>query len=699
MNVDWVDVFCGNGDALMPRPGSLCAKWFFPKAQCGNTVPHAARPFRMATAGLYSGGYPTGYGVNAPNTNGRPPKFAPRLEAAGFTHFHHSGTGGIEAYYNYLRVTPVLEGGARTPLRAENRVAVTREEARPGWYCAGLENGIRAELAVADMAALHRYAFPRENASLSVDFAQAGLDKSFGPNFHHTPEEAGVKKTSPQRAEGFMTLYGLTLYASVWCPDSAGCEASQTGVVFALGANRAARLALGFSFHSAEEARAHLDAAPDFDEAVKRAREEWEEALSAIRVETPDADLKRCFYSMLYHTLVKPARLDDTSPYDGSPRYHMDFSTLWDLYKTQLPLVLACYPDEAAGMVNSLLATGEKHGLLSCAVILNNRPDFCDYQARMLACYFVCSAHQHKIGGVDWRGALETLWRDLQSPRNAQFISAGATGRNTHILDLADGCHCLAQLAADLGDAEKHAELARLAKHWRNAYDETTGMLRADREYYEGTFANYSFRLLHDMRGRIELCGGVKKFEEALDRFFGFGCDDAKQQVDPRDHETMRQGFALGRFEGYNNEPDMETPYNYIFAGRHDKLCDIVTAGMTELFSAARDGLPGNNDSGGLSSCYIWNTLGIFPAFASRFFLLGRPFFERAELRLDKGKTLAILAHGLTPGARYVRRVAFNGADLRRFWLATGELLSGGTLEFWMSESPCDTSDCVAPDF
>ena len=701
MAVDWVDVFCGSGDAILPRPGSLCAKWFFPKAQCGNTVPHAARPFRMATAGPYTGGYPCGYGVNAPNCNGRPPKFARRLEVSGFTHFHHSGTGGIGTYYNYFRVTPVVS--QKPPYL--DRVAVTREEARPGWYRAELENGVRAQLAVADMAAAHVYTFRDAGGIIAVDFAQAGLDASFGEHFHHTPEEVYVRLVSRQEAEGHMRINGLTLHVSVRCEgahishvfDDAviprllldlrkANPSGPAGVVFALGEKRGTRVTLGFSFHSVESARARAKTAPTHEAAAERALGEWEAALSSIRVETPDENLKRCFYSMLHHSLTKPARLDDPSPHDGAASHYSDFTTLWDQYKTQLPLVSAFYPNEAAGMVDSLLAIGKKHGLLPCAILLDNRADICDYQARMLACHFICSAHRMGVAGVDWRGALEVLWADLRHPRNAAFLESGQAERNTHILDLADGCHCLARLAADVGDDEKRAELERLARHWRNAYDPATGMLRADREYYEGTHANYSFRLLHDMPGRIEMIGGPRAFEAALDRFFGFGAEDAKQQLDPNDGETMRDGFALGRFEGFNNEPDMEAPYNYIFAGRHDRLCEILTAGMTELFSAAREGLPGNNDSGGLSSCYAWNTLGIFPAPVSGYWLLGRPFFERAELRLGNGKTLVILAHGLTPQTCYVTRVALNGRGLKNFWISSEEFFNGGTLEFWMSE-------------
>jgi len=494
-----------------------------------------------------------------------------------------------------------------------------------------------------------------------------------------------------------MKLYGLTLHAHIHCPDAADCTITPTTATFTFPNFPISKfpnfsLAIGFSFHCPEHARANCDAAPDFDTAARLAHDEWEAALSAIEIDTPDPESKRRFYSQFYHSLIKPARLDDPSPYDASPSYYMDFATLWDQYKTQLPLVLTLYPDRAADMCDSLVEIGRKHGLIPCAIILNNRTDFCDMQARMLASYVICSAYNLGVAGIDYRAALEVMWSDLQTPRNAQFLATGFTERNTHILDLADACHYLAQLAADLGDTPKHDELTRLSRHWRNAYDPSTGLLRTDKEYYEGTAANYSFRLLHDMPARIAIAGGPRAFELALDRFFGLdGGEDAVQQTDPRDHETMRRGFALGRFEGFNNEPDMETPYNYIFVGRHDKLCDILTAGMNELFSADSVGLPGNNDSGGLSSCFIWNTLGIFPAFASRFFLLGRPFYPRATLRLPLGKILTILAHDLTPTTPYVHRITFNSTPVTDYRLPAKELLSGGTLEFWMGHDKAPT--------
>jgi hypothetical protein len=57
---------------------------------------------------VYSGAYPTGYGLYQLNTEGVPPQLYDTQIASGFTHFQQSGTGAIRKY-NYFRVTPMLE--------------------------------------------------------------------------------------------------------------------------------------------------------------------------------------------------------------------------------------------------------------------------------------------------------------------------------------------------------------------------------------------------------------------------------------------------------------------------------------------------------------------------------------------------------------------------------------------------------------
>jgi putative alpha-1,2-mannosidase len=236
----------------------------------------------------------------------------------------------------------------------------------------------------------------------------------------------------------------------------------------------------------------------------------------------------------------------------------------------------------------------------------------------------------------------------------------------------------------------KPAVRDRAAEHtgkWVNAYDRNTGLLRKSGEYYEGTLYNYSFRLLENMDDRIGLFRTPEAFVKALDRFFGYGAGPVKQPADPSDREHMEQGMALGRFEGYNNEPDIEAPYNYLYAGRHDRTCEVVRAGMKYMFAPGRGGCPGNNDSGGLSSCYVWNALGLFPVAGQPYWLLGSPSFREASISIGEN-TFSISAPHASEENIYVTGARLNGTalDTPRLWMK--DVMRGGRLEVDMDARP-----------
>ena len=96
----------------------------------------------MVSACAYSGAYPTGYGRYAKNTEGVPEEMFDRLEASGFTHFQQSGTGAIRKYYNYVRVTPMVQ-----PLDALGESwRLSHEIAEAGYYAATMDTGVRCEI-------------------------------------------------------------------------------------------------------------------------------------------------------------------------------------------------------------------------------------------------------------------------------------------------------------------------------------------------------------------------------------------------------------------------------------------------------------------------------------------------------------------------------------------------------------------------
>ena len=675
-----VDVFLGNGEIDLPRPEGIAATWYFIKAQTGNTSPAAVLPFGKMTAGPFSGGYPTGYGDHLINCQGRPPRFAEGKKLLGFSHLCHSGTGAVGYYCNYAVVTPHTGQGMH---KRGCRYAFTQEHAEPGYYTANLE-GIGCELTVDELRALHRYRFPEGGGVLSVDFTNDGLTEGHGKSAPEQPELQMID----ERTAGLSGVFqGVKLHMAARCFSPCMVtpwkDGKSLGADFTLG-GREALLAVAISARSMEKAVECLGGGMDFDQARKNAHEAWKETLSHIEIDA-DERTRGIFYSNLYHSCVKPCDWggDSFIPGYGDGPFMTDFITLWDMYKTQLPLVLALYREPALNIVETLLRLGETLGYLPNSLGLTSNFAHESNQARMLGAYVLLSAC--RMGLVeDASRVLRVIEADTFSEGKRDFTRDHRCASHTWTLDMADACAYAAQLADEIGETAIAGRLAPLGALWKTAYDPATGLLSSHSKYYEGTLYNYSFRPCAHMDERIALCGGSEGFARALDQFFGYGARRVKQPVSARNPVPVIAGMRRGRFEGFNNEPDMETPYSYIFAGRHDRTCEVVAAGRRYMFTTGRGGIPGNNDSGGLSSCHIWNTLGLFPVAGRDLFLIGTPDVRGARLALSSGNTLEITARNAGEGNIHVRRASFNGRPLEDFMLPASEVMQGGALAFEM---------------
>ncbi len=701
-----VDPFFGTGTTEFSRKDGLAATWFFPKAQTGNVHPGACLPFGMISACACSGAYVTGYGLNDLNYNGRPPRLFDKLTATGFTHLHQSGTGAIGSYYNYFRVSPHHHPGPALDMRC----TLASESASPGYYAATLqEGGIRAELTVASCGAIHRYTFPAGGRpGVTIDFAGGGLAAA---KCSVTPSEAAVS-LSIDGFEGHIVMEGIPIYVCGRLRKNAAAAHLYAGakalgertISFARGddipgsfgiclepdvgdANNC-ELLLAFSLKNALQARENLAsfAGRSFEETRRAAEALWEQCLGRIRIEGTEAD-QQLFYSAFYHSLIKPCHLNGESPlYDNGHPFYADFATLWDQYKTALPLILTLFPETGSQMVNSLLATADAVGEFSNAILLSRDMTRCTQQARGLTHQVLADARIRNLQDIDWRWALEHMIADIEKETNDDFHATGIAHPYTHTLDLSSAAFCTALVASAEGEESLRDRVWAWTSRWKNVYNHGTGILEPSK-YYEGGAWNYSFRLLHDMAARIALHGGEAPFIRDLKHFFGYNAPPVQQQVDPADRECMARGFALNRFEGFNNEPDMETPYAFLYAGRHDHLCEVVRSAMQNQFCPGRGGLPGNNDSGALTSAYIWNAVGLFPVAGQPHMLIGSPLYESICISLPHSE-LRIAAQGASDGKIYPGGAAFNGKPLERAYLTMEEFLSGGELVLNMCSRP-----------
>ena len=433
------------------------------------------------------------------------------------------------------------------------------------------------------------------------------------------------------------------------------------GVTFDIEKN-IANLKIAFSLVSIKNAILSLENSVNFEKAKKNAEKSWKARLSTIKITGVSKEDKEIFYSNYYHSLVKPSRWKEESfLWDEKEDFYLDFATLWDVYKTQIPFIFTLYGDVGRGIVKTLIRYGKSRGKLFNALLLSSNMNIEATQACCLGCYVLYDAYVR--GLVD--GELVDDMFAVVKAEIAQFergIKEGSFEKTTKLLDCTLIAESFAKLAKELNKKEYYEYFIEIAKFWTQAFD-LDGLLKKDYPYYEGNHWNYSFRFFNDAKKRVELAGGKEKLTEQLDAFFAFN-----------DKNSLEN-----RFEGFNNETDMETPYFYHYVGCYDRLERVMKECVSSCFRTGRKGLPGNNDSGGLSACYLWNFLGLFPVSGQKVMFFGYPKAKKSVLRLFNGKKLIILSK---LKGNSVKKITVNGKEVSDYQISLDVVLNGAKIVF-----------------
>ena len=660
-----VDPFWGSGGTQSPKSEGMARGWSWLKAQTGNTHPGAVRPFGWVSVCAYSGAYSSGYGRFGVSSGGPAPERLKKMTGFGFTHFHHSGTGYIGKFYNLFLFTP--HAPAADVSKAS---ALTDETAVPGFYAATLADyGASFELTARPFAACHRYRFPDGKGIVEIDTTAAGYRRDIAGGPKNYRETATCERLEQANGgwRGSVMIDGTRLYFDLRILRGSVKDAqAKDGRIKIVFDGQIAETAIAFSYVGAEEAasRANEAALAGFDKSRNEAAADWSARLSRIRADFADKRLRSRFYSALYHSLVKPS--------DSGGKWS-DFVTMWDVYRTQLPLAMSVEPDIARPMLLSLLSDSERLGYIPNFQLIYGDSARTDVQATSLALFTLADGF--------FRGALTKAdYPRIKAAATREFANPDVEKRSpSHTIDIAGAYYAMAFVAKACGDGAYAEELRRLSGVWRKAYDPATGYLRERAKYYEGDNRTYSFRPHPGMADRIELAGGTAKFMRMLDDFFAVG-------YEPRPGEKDRI-FRPGRFEGFNNESDIDAPFAYLWCGRADRMSEVIDLGRRCRFTDGEGGCPGNNDSGGISAWFVQACLGLHPVSGTPYYALGTPSVEKAEVDFARG-TLRIRVVRESPRSIYPAGYAMDGRDLREPWVKVDELERGGELTFRLADNP-----------
>ena len=477
---------------------------------------------------------------------------------------------------------------------------------------------------------------------------------------------------------------------------------------------------VGLSYVSTMQARRNIDSR-DFDAQLALLRQAWEQQLGKVDIDGTEQQ-RRMFYTALYHTMLMPVCKTGENPKWSDAPYYDDYYAIWDTYRTSSPLLTLLCPERQIDIINSLLNIRAREGFMPDARSgdSNGRTQGGSNADVVIADAFVKGLGRDSAA-IDYDRALEAMLRDGEADPGADherhgrgglreylslgYVPYGIPRAGTRTVEYSYDDYCIAQVARGLGRDNVYAEYMQRSRYWRNLWrsdyewDDVRGYIMPrddhgrwldsvtwgrskiykpqipytpvtkvapwylpwwDTFFYEALSAEYSLSIPHDVEGLIDACGGSDAFRRRLDLF-----------------------FERGRYN-VGNEPSFLTPCLYHWIGRPDLSTQRIRQIVNDNYSDAPDGLPGNDDSGAMSSWLAFHMMGIYPNAGQDYYLLNVPLVDAYTLRLSNGRTLQVTKQGR--GDDFVR-VLFNGRELAGARITHQELMQGGRLAFVTSKT------------
>ena len=622
----------------------------------GRTFPGPSMPFGMCKPGPDC--------TIKPNAG-----WAPMPEVVtGFSQTHVSGTGGGQKYGNIL-IQPFLGNQPSEQLRMS-------EDFSLGYYATTFENGIRTEITI----------------EVVSDYEVRGFSRIRG---------------------GWNNGDAYTVYFCLMS-DKPFSSAEDKGNATLRFSDTLLNIKVGISYVSTQQAKRNISSC-DFDTQLNLLRDSWDKLLSRFDVKGTEVQ-KRMFYTALYHTLIMPVDKSGENPKWRETPYYDDYYAIWDTYRSSSPLITLLDSKREVDIVNSLLNIYKREGYMPDA-----RSGDCNgrTQGGSNAEVMIADAFVKGLEGIDYEYALEAMLKDAEADPGADhekhgrgglreyttlgYLPYGIDRAGTRTIEYAYNDYCIAEVAKGLGRQDVYAHYLKQSGNWRNLWrsdyewDDVKGyIMPRDAQgrwldsvpwghskvfhptipytpvtkvapwylpwwstfFYEALSAEYSLSIPHDVPGLIEACGGAETFRKRLDLFFD------------------RKRYNVG------NEPSFLTPCLYHWIGRPDLTSDRVRQIITENYNDTPDGLPGNDDSGSMSSWLAFHMLGLYPNAGQSYYLLHAPLLPAWTLQLDNGKTLRGTLKGK---GTHFEKVTFNGKVLEDARIEHAELMQGGELVFYVS--------------
>ena len=124
----------------------------------------------------------------------------------------------------------------------------------------------------------------------------------------------------------------------------------------------------------------------------------------------------------------------------------------------------------------------------------------------------------------------------------------------------------------------------------------------------------------------------------------------------------------------FGNEPSFMVPWLFAYVGRGDLIAKWAHE-VSKMFNG--DDLPGDNDSGAMSSLYVFIKIGFFPIAGQDLYVLHGSAYPKIVISIPGGKAFTIKSEG---DGETVESALLNGKPHDTLFLRHSEIIQGGEL-------------------
>ncbi len=653
----------------------------------------------------------------------------------GFSHLHLSGTGCTDL--GDILVMPntgeikTMQGSDNNPAQGYISLYDRRTQiARPNYYAVTLSDyNIKAELSASERVAIHRYTFPQKKGHIIIDLENGNSDRATDTYITQIDNNTigGYRHSSgwanDQRVFFVLTAEqsfdNLTLYhRDDKLAESKGKGPSMKAVISYDNLTKPVIIKVGISPVSMENAKKNIsDEMPgwNLESIAEQGAAKWNKELGTIVAESKSPEVKRIFYTALYHTMIAPVLFNDSNGqyrgtdktvYDNPGFDNYSIFSLWDTYRAEHPLLTIIQPHRVNNMVQSMLKIYKQQGYLPVWHLLGNETwTMVGYHAVPV----IADAYLKGYNGFDPEEAFEAVKTTAMNDRagvkyikEIGYIPAEKEGESVaKAMEYAIDDACIALMAKKMGKQTDYEYFTQRANaytkyfdkettfmrgitsdgKWREPFDPIASKHRSD-DYCEGNAWQYNWLVPQDPEGLISLFDSEEAFVNKLDKLFTMS-------------SSLGQGASsdisglIGQY-AHGNEPSHHIAYLYAYAGQQWKTAQYVRRIMKELYKDTEDGLCGNEDCGQMSAWYVLSAMGFYQVHpASGIYVIGSPALDRAEIRIPgKPNTFTIIANNNSDSNIYINSIKYNGKPYGKSFITHDMILSGGILELEMSSTP-----------